>query len=50
MDDYGNDYQDYAWFMGCQAYGYSISTYGWFDAVTIDFCVFHGIDWAAVEV
>lgn len=50
MDDFGTDYQTMDWFMNCEQYMASMSTYGFADDALVDMCIAHCIDHAAVEV
>ena len=50
MDDFGDDYQTIDWWLNCDQYMASMSTYGFADDALVDHCVRHCIDYAAVEV
>ena len=50
MDDFGNDYQTEAGFYGCDGFIHSASTFGMMDDAAIDICIWHCIDYGAVDI
>lgn len=50
MDDFGNIYQDEAWFYECDAYGHSTATFGFLDDTAVDLCIAHCINHAAQDI
>jgi hypothetical protein len=47
MDDFGNTYETEQWFLFDGQYGYSMSTFGMFDELTIEICFEYCVNYAA---